>query len=129
MNDTSLNFTIYRPFFAAKYHEMKLVQSYVLSNNTQILSQLSSSIGQTLSQFEGLQRFLYNQTILYKDKAKLVSQGMSYHLNTSIILTVLFLILFWVIGIRLTYARILDEYLLIYEMRKILTENEKSRKK
>ena len=54
MNDTSLNFTTYRPFFAAKYHEMKLVQSYVLSNNTQILSQLSSSIGQTLFQFENL---------------------------------------------------------------------------
>ena len=114
MNDTSLNFTTYRPFFSAKYHEMKLVQSYVLANNTQMLSQLSSSIGQTLAQLENLQQFLYNQTMHYRQEAKKVSQGMSYHLNTSIILTIIYIILFWIIGIKLTYSKILDEHLLIF---------------
>ena len=121
MNDTSLNFTTYRPFFAAKYHEMKLVQSYVLANNTLMLSQISSNIGQTLGQFSGFLHFLDNQTMHYHDVTKSVSQSMSYHINTSIILTVLFIIIFWIIGIRLTYSRILDEHVIVFEMNNILS--------
>ena len=123
MNDTALNFTSYRPLFSAKYHEMRLVQSYVLANNTQMLSQLGPSIAQTLAQFGGIRQFLYNQTIHYEDIAKSVSQNMSYHLNTSIILTILFIIIFWVFGVKWTYERILDDHLITFEMRNIMGDS------
>lgn len=48
---------------------------------------------------------------------------MAYHLNYSIILTILYLLLFWVFGIRYIYQRILEEHLITYEMYNIIGYN------
>ena len=88
-----------------------------------MLSQLVPSIAQTLAQFGGIRQFLYNQTIHYEDITKNVSQNMSYHLNTSIILTILFIIIFWIFGVKWTYERILDDHLITFEMSNIMGDS------
>ena len=76
-----------------------------------------------LGQLGDLRNFLSNQTVHYQTITKKASQDMSYHMNTSIVLTLLLIIMFWVIGVRYTYQRILDEHLIIFEMNNILGES------
>lgn len=52
-----------------------------------------------------------------------VGENMAYHLNYSIILTILYLLLFWVFGIRYIYQRILEEHFITYEMYNIIGYN------
>ena len=76
-----------------------------------------------LGQLGDLQQFLSNQTLHYQTITKKISQDMSYHINTSVVLTMLLIILFWAIGVRYTYQMILDEHLIIFEMNNILGAN------
>ena len=76
-----------------------------------------------LTDIEGLLLFLEQQSVFYQGKTKDVSYLMSYHLNVSIILSLLFIGVFWVFGIRYNYQRILDECLVTHEMYNIIGYN------
>lgn len=48
MNNTSLNFTAYKPYITAKYVQLKLVQYYKANNDIAKIDELTLTIEDTL---------------------------------------------------------------------------------
>jgi len=108
INDTRLNFTTWKSFLTSKIQELYLVQSYVLANDTQQLNLMAAAIRNNLELLDGAIKFLHEQALHYQAAAKDVARLSTNNLNTFAILTLLFIIIFWLFGARGSYLSIIE---------------------
>ncbi len=110
MNNTSLNFTAYKPYISAKYTQLKLVQYYRTVKDTAKINQLMQTIEGTLEDMDSTLQYLLGQCTNYLNVMKDDTQTIVAYLNIYISLSFVYILIYWILGVRHYYQRLLDEH-------------------